>query len=35
MTNKRVLCVFTLNCLQAGRLVRVDYYIVMNEPMYQ
>ena len=30
MTNKRVLSVFTLNCLQTGHRVRVDYYIVMN-----
>ena len=30
MTNKRVLRVFTLNCLQTGHWVRIDYYIVMN-----
>ena len=30
MTNKRVLGVFTLNCLQTRHWVRVDYYIVMN-----
>ena len=30
MTNKRVLGVFTLICLQTRHWVRVDYYIVMN-----
>ena len=30
MTNERVLSVFTLNHLQAGHWVRVDYYIVVN-----
>ena len=30
MANKRVLGVFTLNCLQTGHWVRVDYHIVMD-----
>ena len=30
MANKRVLSVFTLNRLQAGHWVRVDYYIVVD-----
>ena len=30
MANKRVLSVLTLNRLQAGHWVRVDYYIVVN-----
>ena len=30
MANKRVLGVFTLNCLQTGHWVRVDYYIMMD-----
>ena len=30
MANKRVICVFTLNCLQTGHWVRVDYHIMMD-----
>ena len=30
MADKRVLGVFTFNCLQTGHCVRVDYYMVMN-----
>ena len=30
MANKRVLGVFTLNCLQTGHWVRVDYHIMMD-----
>ena len=30
MADKRVLGIFTFNCLQTGHWVRVDYYIVMN-----
>ena len=30
MANKRVLGVFTLNCVQTGHWVRVDYYIMMD-----
>ena len=30
MANKRVLGVFTLNCLQTGHWVRVDYYVMMD-----
>ena len=30
VANKRVLGVFTLNCLQTGHWVRVDYYIMMD-----
>ena len=30
IANKRVLGVFTLNCLQTGHWVRVDYYIMMD-----
>ena len=32
MANKRVLGVFTLNCLQTGHWVRVDHYIMMDWP---
>ena len=30
MANKRVIGVFTLNCLQTGHWVRVDYHIMMD-----
>ena len=30
MANKRVLCVFTLDCLQTGHWVRVGYYIMVD-----
>ena len=30
MTNKRVLGVFTLNCLQTGHWIRVDYHVMVD-----
>ena len=30
MADQRVLCVFSLNCLQTGHWVRVDHYIVVD-----